>query len=31
MGKRMSPALAALGGQNLLDKAIAWVAPKVAA
>jgi len=31
MGKRLNPALSALGGQNLLDKAIAYVAPKVAA
>lgn len=29
--KRLSASLAALGGQNLLDKAIAYVAPKLAA
>lgn len=29
--KTFSPALASLGGQNLLDKAIAYVAPKMAA
>lgn len=29
--KRLNPAMAALGGQNLLDKAIAYVAPKFAA
>lgn len=31
MSKRINPAMAALGGQNFLDKAIAYVAPKMAA
>ena len=30
-GKRLNPAMAALGGQNLLDKAIAYLSPKMAA
>ena len=31
MAKRLNAAMAALGGQNMLDKAIAYVAPKMAA